>query len=1392
MPNSKKFLKYFQPPQKIPSIGYNLCKSWSGQRIGLTLGLAGAIALSHHSVTLAQTAITGLTGDYESGSKRNYSTTTANPCQNPYTPCGDNINMEFGVGATNNYRVRGFTSGAGSYSLINLADDIKFRRINNGNVMGERQLMLFERDTSDATGARIRSSYANNMEVGLLSDVANRGIDNAFANNGNNNQVAVNNLERIDYIINSGLDVPTDVRNDIGFLILERGGNDPFKIAAITSLDAQGNPASFAPLQSVATGTWGKFGPEIETSVMRREENEPNFRPSHTVGKQRISGIYISLSDLNIPADQPIYGYALFANDTPANTSSNDLVNLTGFPTNTSDASGSGGLDLMAGGGIYLADSLHTVSGTLYKDANGDKGFNNGEATLPNGIEVILYKDKNNNGKYDSGVDEKVQTNSTARGNGGYNFIGVADGTYRVFVNTNDPDIPSNLVLGTPNNTQVVVSGSNRTGINFGFNPPTDYGDAPVSYDDTADNNNIINANDNPARHAIAPNLYLGTIAPDAEAAPQSSLNADGDDKVTAPAIDDEDAFTNLPNVPATGNYSLNVPVTNTSGGNATLHGWIDFNKNGKFELGEYKSAVVSNNASPVNLTWAVPAGTTSGNTNARFRLTSDTLTDNGSTNNIDERSIGNANNGEVEDYKVAIAPAPLYDYGDAPDASAGTGTGNYKTRAADGGAAQVVINTAGRVLSIGNNIDIDNGSLQNSNADADDTSGSTPDDEDGVTFPTLTTTPGQIYTVSVTAKNNVPNIPAYLVGFIDFNKDGDFLDTGEKSNIVTIASDALGNNGELRTFNVTFTTPAGMTPGDTYARFRLGQVEATAKTATGASAGTDNGEVEDYKVAIATIVTVSGTVYEDFGAGGDNNNTFDSGEGTIGNVTVNLFEDNNNDNQPDGAAVQTVETDASTGGYQFIDVASGRYLIRVDTRDGNIPSTYAIGTPNPIQINISNADITDRNFGFNTVSKTCPTGSFLSEQTFLNFQNPVAEPGTTNGNYNVGAVYRFPNVTTDIDALVEITSLNNATLTEIDINNFGVQSAFQPQVLANSTNQGQYSVDFDIDFVQSGTNTPVELRRVLATGIDIDGDSRRVREASELGGNQFTTYAIDNNSRLTATELSPDRVKFESTTNFNLADITVNSLNQGSAYYDNNTQSIQYRAGLIIDSGTATPANQRLTSLLFDCVSYDLAVTRDPNLLLVKRITAINPGQSEEVRFNSFIDDPNTSVDNAQNWPNNDNIYLPGRINVANVEPGEEVEYTIYFLSFGGKPATNVKICDVVPDNMSFVADSNNSNSGIAFLNSSAAGATPTNLTNAADSDEGTFYAPGIAPPTVGNPPTNLCRKVDSTGNMVSVGAAENINGAIVVEIDSLPEATSPGTPVNSYGFIRFRAEVQ
>ncbi|MEY2858796.1 MAG: hypothetical protein RLZZ74_3109, partial [Cyanobacteriota bacterium] len=405
-----------------------------------------------------------------------------------------------------------------------------------------------------------------------------------------------------------------------------------------------------------------------------------------------------------------------------------------------------------------------------------------------------------------------------------------------------------------------------------------DYGDAPSSFGDAI--------HDIP----LTPTVYLGSVKPDKELSTQLGADAGaaaaGDDS-NGTTPDDEDAFTTLANVSTVGNYNLTVPVTNTSGGAATLHAWIDFNKNGKIESGEYQSAAVNNTTTGANLNWTVPIGTLPGSTHARFRLTTDNaLTDNSGTTNVDERSLGTASNGEVEDYPVTIA-VPIYDYGDAPDASAGTGTGNYQTTAIDGGAAQVKINTAGQILSLGSNIDTDDGSLQNATALADDNNG-TPDDEDGIaSFPALTTTANQTYTVPVTVSNNVPLLSAYLVGYIDFNKDGDFLDAGEKSTTVTVPTSTTNP----RTVNVTFTTPGGMTIGNTYARFRLGQVQATAESATGASISTDSGEIEDYQIAIAPALDY-GDAPDTYGTDKTTNNSSNTSDPVGANhiITSGLF----------------------------------------------------------------------------------------------------------------------------------------------------------------------------------------------------------------------------------------------------------------------------------------------------------------------------------------------------------------------------------------------------------------------------------------------------------------------------------------------------------------------
>ncbi|MEA5580399.1 SdrD B-like domain-containing protein [Nodularia harveyana UHCC-0300] len=420
----------------------------------ISLGIASAIALLTPTPVAAQVGVTSLTATYESATPTNYSTQVGNPCStgNYPTGCNSNIDLEFGVGATNDLRLSAFQLGGNIYSLILVADKLQFRRVDNAFSTGERQLIFFESNNN----TQMRSSYTNTMEEALLGTIINKGVDNGFSNE---NSVATNNIERVDYIVSEGISIPVASAADIGFLILERGGNDPFNIAAITALDASGNPSAYGTLTNVPASTWGGTGFNINSAVMRREENESAFRPSHLVGSQEISSIYISIDDLTDFDGQVIYGYSVFPND--INSIINpDLVNLTNFPTDTSGASGEGGLDLMTGGAIFMLDTLSTISGNLYQDQNQDNTFNNGEPTLPPDVTLQLIDSSNN-----------VVATANTNANGAYIFLGVGSGNYTIQVDTNDPNIPTGDALSTPNNLAVTVAGNPITDQNFGFNP---------------------------------------------------------------------------------------------------------------------------------------------------------------------------------------------------------------------------------------------------------------------------------------------------------------------------------------------------------------------------------------------------------------------------------------------------------------------------------------------------------------------------------------------------------------------------------------------------------------------------------------------------------------------------------------------------------------------------------------------------------------------------------------------------------------------------------------------------------------------------------------------------------------------------------------------------------
>jgi uncharacterized repeat protein (TIGR01451 family) len=764
----------------------------------------------------------------------------------------------------------------------------------------------------------------------------------------------------------------------------------------------------------------------------------------------------------------------------------------------------------------------------------------------------------------------------------------------------------------------------------------------------------------------------------------------------------------------------------------------------------------------------------------------------------------------------IQVPPVIALDYGDAPDTNIGTGTGNYQTKANDGGAAQVMINAVGQVLSLGSNIDTDDGSLQNATAQADDTSG-TPDDEDGVSsFPTLTTTANQTYTVPVTVQNNVPLLNAFLVGYIDFNKDGDFNDTGEKSATVTVPT----SNTNPRTFNVVFTTPAGMTTGNTYARFRLGQVQATVESATGASAGTDNGEIEDYQIAIESVLsppplpasscevmmtngsfespaltTTPPTPFEVFETGkiAAYNETDVPGWLSFADSYIELWRTNNFLGVPAYEGEQFAEINAYVNGSLYQDVA---------TTPGSV-MTWQFAHRGRAGVDTMNLKMGSPGA---TVAQINPTNGTTSFQTgnaaWVVYQGTYAVPaGQTTTRFEYQAV---ATATGDQGVGNFIDAVRFGSLCD-----YGDAKSDYPVLRSNN---GAAHINDGVTFL--GSKVRIELDGQPSTAAD--GDDGIVGDVDQIDDEDGVTFSSTlNTGRTSSVDVVASVpgylnawIDFNQNNNWNdpgekvFTDI---SLNIGT-----NNLSFTIPANANIGNtfarfrfSTNTGINSTGIVATGEVEDYQIAIAQpvasDPNLLLVKRITAINPGQADETQFNNFINDGPSTDDEAPNWPdsdsnpgNNINTYLRGAINVPGVKPGDEVEYTIYFLSDGDVAAKNIQICDVVPDNMTFNKNSYGTEVGIGLaLNATTLPTIPnTNLSNLIDTDQGSFYAPGTNPPVV-----DLCKKHDPNppNNLIPVDSSNNLSGAVLIQLNTpLPPATAPGTPPNSYGFVRFRAKVK
>ncbi len=301
-------------------------------------------------------------------------------------------------------------------------------------------------------------------------------------------------------------------------------------------------------------------------------------------------------------------------------------------------------LDVVAAdGSSYTTFALGTIGDEVFFDRDGDGVRDAGEGLA--GVTVRL--DIGNNGSF----ERTAVTDAEGR----YTFGGLGAGTYAVVVdtstlpgggagyqNTADPD-------GGASSRSVVALGAGQSNLlqDFGYRA-FDFGDAPATY------GTLLAANGprhvlSTGQSAATPALFLGASV-DAEADGQPNAAATGDD-LGAPG-DDENGVTFLSAVQAGQTAQIRVNVTEAAGVNGRLNAWIDFNRDGDFaDAGE--RVLFDRAVAPGDQVFdiAVPVSASVGATHARFRLSTDAAA---------QSATGLALDGEVEDYALTIAAAPV------------------------------------------------------------------------------------------------------------------------------------------------------------------------------------------------------------------------------------------------------------------------------------------------------------------------------------------------------------------------------------------------------------------------------------------------------------------------------------------------------------------------------------------------------------------------------------------------------------------------------------------------------------------------------------------------------------------------------------------------------------
>jgi uncharacterized repeat protein (TIGR01451 family) len=724
-------------------------------------------------------------------------------------------------------------------------------------------------------------------------------------------------------------------------------------------------------------------------------------------------------------------------------------------------------------------------------------------------------------------------------------------------------------------------------------------------------------------------------------------------------------------------------------------------------------------------------------------------------------------------------------DYGDAPN-TYGT-TLNGATTATTGGARH----TRDGKLYLGAGVTGEADGQPNTTATGD-------ANDDGVTFsPTLGANYSTLIQAGVSNQTTVVSSGAGFVNaWVDYNNSGIF-DAGEK--VLTNQPVVAGNN------TLNFNIPTTALHGATFARFRLSPTSVASAAPTGLITG---GEVEDYQMNIAAPV-------------------------------------------PNGAACTT--TGLLNGGFELPVLGATTYIVQ---SEDNIPGWNTTATDKQIEIwstgflgvpSFEGNQFAEMNANqvaalyqdIATVPGSTITYQFAHRARTQNSTVVVDTAGVKAG--PPGALVNLKTFSTD--------STDWAFYRGTYVVPAG-QYITRFQFDSISAGDGSASVGNFLDAVQFSTS--VCVTPISPPTIDLDGDSNTApgnnyQNTFRIGG--AAVVAADTDTVITDEKTNITRAIFTLTTtpdgaNESLTidptvggtvtgvsidfayDSTVGASTTGRLTLTGSATLADYQKVIATLKYSNTKASPTLSDRIINVqvIDSDKAISNtaistikvslppaNVQVLLVKRITAVNSSATNgSISLSTY--DPETDTNNPSyaydknitqagltppssiNWPNTtgatSSTFLLGARNGGTTKTGDEIDYTIYFLSTGGASAKSVTICDRIPRYQAFVPDAFNSltaapNTGTAaapgdrgiavFQGSSTTADTTYGYTNIGDGDAARYYPPGSPLPSACTQP-----------------ALAEDNGTIVVNLGEVLNATAPGTPKESYGFLRFRAKVK